>query len=375
VLRLLWLQASGCGGETVSLLGADQPDLLTFFETLDVHLIWHSAFSTIQGDAALDLFEHYETGKEALDVFVVEGAVCTADRLRPAGVAGSSSSAGVAGSSSSAGVAGSSSSAGVAGSSSSAGVAGSSSSAEVDRHVKHIGRRVRDLAARARYTVAVGTCASFGGVVACRANPFAMMGLQFLRDRPGGVLGADYRSGAGLPVINIPGCPAHPDWMMGTFTALAEDRISEDDLDDYHRPKGPYGKLAHHACPRNEYYEFKASAEEYSQQGCLFENLGCKATQCESDCNERLWLSRTGSCTRGGFPCLSCTSPVFPDGFRPFFRTEKIGDIPTTLPRDVPKAWYVGISGLAKLACPLRLRVNAVSFKPVGAPEEGRAGK
>ena len=171
-------------------------------------------------------------------------------------------------------------------------------------------------------------------------------------------------------MINIPGCPAHPDWMVETLLSLSSGELRPEDLDRYQRPKVFYGKLAHHACPRNEYYEFKASAQMYSQQGCLFENLGCKATQCESDCNERLWLGRTGSCTRGGFPCISCTSPKFPDGFVPFFETRKIGDIPTTLPLDVPKAWYVGISGLAKLACPERVKVNAVSYKPVDVEEE-----
>jgi len=152
--------------------------------------------------------------------------------------------------------------------------------------------------------------------------------------------------------------------MLGTLRELCAGRCRETDLDRFHRPHTFYGKLAHHACPRNEYYEFKASATAYSQQGCLFENLGCKGTLCESDCNERLWLARTGSCTRGGFPCLSCTSPMFPDWFAPFFETAKIGGIPTSLPLDVPKAWYVGMSGLSKLACPERLRRNAVAFKP-----------
>ncbi len=156
----------------------------------------------------------------------------------------------------------------------------------------------------------------------------------------------------------MPGCPAHPDWIIGTLWALRASRLAEADLDRFNRPRAFYGKLAHHACPRNEYYEFKASAAAYSQQGCLFENLGCKGTLCESDCNERLWLARTGSCTRGGFPCLSCTSPVFPDRFVPFFETAKIGGIPTSLPLDVPKAWYVGISGLSKLACPERLQAE-----------------
>ncbi len=235
---------------------------------------------------------------------------------------------------------------------------------------------IRAVAGSVDATVAAGTCASFGGVMACGRNPMLASGLQFCRDAKGGLLGANYRSRSGLPVVNVPGCPAHADWIVGTLWALHSGRVREEDLDRYNRPRAFYGKLAHHACPRNEYYEFKASAAAYSQQGCLFENLGCKGTLCESDCNERLWLARTGSCTRGGFPCLSCTSPVFPDGFLPFFETAKIGGIPTSLPLDVPKAWYVGISGLSKLACPERLRLNAVSFKPRGKRESAEdAGK
>jgi ferredoxin hydrogenase small subunit len=42
-----------------------------------------------------------------------------------------------------------------------------------------------------------------------------------------------------------------------------------------------------------------------------------------------------------------------------------VGDIPTTLPLDVPKAWYVGISGLSKMACPVRLKRNAISHRRV----------
>jgi Ni,Fe-hydrogenase I small subunit len=198
-------------------------------------------------------------------------------------------------------------------------------------------------------------------------------GLQYHRSEKGGLLGADYRGRAGLPVVNVPGCPALPDCIIGTLWALRGNRLAQADLDRFDRPRVFYGKLAHHACPRNEYYEFKASATAYSQQGCLFENLGCKGTLCESDCNERLWLARTGSCTRGGFPCLSCTSPAFPDGFVPFFETAKISGIPTSLPLDVPKAWYVGISGLSKLACPERLRRNAVSFRPVWPGNEEQA--
>jgi ferredoxin hydrogenase small subunit len=229
---------------------------------------------------------------------------------------------------------------------------------------------IKAIAPLADHTVAAGTCASFGGIMACGRNPMCTTGLQYSRAQKGGLLGPDYRSRSGLPVVNVPGCPAHPDWIIGALWALRAGQLSQANLDRFNRPRAFYGKLAHHACPRNEYYEFKASAVSYSQQGCLFENLGCKGTQCESDCNERLWLGRTGSCTRGGFPCLSCTSPMFPDGFVPFFETAKIGGIPTSLPLDVPKAWYVGISGLSKLACPERLRRNAVAFKPAWPSNE-----
>jgi len=320
MVKLLWLQAVCCGGETVSLLNAEQPDLLTTFDLLGVDLVWHPGFSRKQGEAAEQVLRECASGDKSLDILVVEGAVPTGEAEHPQAFGPKERS---------------------------------------------IADQVRGLSAVAHYVMAAGTCACFGGVMCAGTSRTLSTGLQFHREQPGGLLGSDFRSRAGLPVVNVPGCPAHPDWLTGTLTQLAAANLREEDLDQYNRPRMFYSKLAHHGCPRNEYYEFKASAVEYSQQGCLFENLGCKGTQCDSDCNERLWLARTGSCTRGGFPCLSCTSPKWPDGFAPFFETQKIGQVPNTLPLDVPKAWYVGISGLAKLACPERLSVNAVSYKLV----------
>ncbi|MBM4083002.1 MAG: HupU protein [Planctomycetes bacterium] len=317
---VLWIQAICCGGDTVSLLNADQPDVFTFFRSRGLQLLWHPSLSHSGPQDVQALFQRCADGTIELDLLAVEGAVGGAELSERGFFAAEARTA---------------------------------------------SDWIRDLASRARVTVAIGTCASYGGMMVCGRNALEAKGLQFFRTQPGGLLGKDYRARSGLPVVNVAGCPAHPDWITGGFTALLDGTIAARDLDAFNRPRVFYSKLAHHGCPRNEYYEFKASALEYSQQGCLFENLGCKGTQCESDCNERLWLQRTGSCPRGGFPCLSCTSPKFPDGFAPFFATAKIGDIPTTLPLDVPKAWYVGMSGLAKLACPKRLAANAVSFRPV----------
>lgn len=315
--NLLWIQAVCCGGETASLLNIDHPHLQTALHIVNVTFLGHSYFHEQGAGKIEQVLNDCVAGKLHVDLLVVEGATYLTISDSEAWATG-----------------------------------------------KPLAEWIRAIARSADYTIAVGTCASFGGIMACGRNPMGATGLQYHRDQEGGLLGTDYRSQSGLPVVNVPGCPAHPDWIIGTLWALRDHRLKERDLDRFNRPRVFYNKLAHHACPRNEYYEFKASANAYSQQGCLFENLGCKGTLCESDCNERLWLGRTGSCTRGGFPCLSCTSPLFPDGFVPFFETAKIGGIPTSLPLDVPKAWYVGISGLSKLACPERLRRNAVSFKP-----------
>jgi len=316
--NLLWLQGASCGGDTISFLNSEQPSALSAFDMLKLNVLWHPFLSREQGGEVQDILDEILSGALSLDLLVLEGAV-------PHGPDGTG------------------------------------------KFFLFCGRPFKDilfeLCGKAQAIMAIGTCAAFGGVVTAHDNINEVSGLQFVNDRPGGLLDENFTSPSGLPVVNVPGCPSHPDWIVETMTALLKGWLSPEDLDDFHRPKVFFSKLAHHGCPRNEYYEFKASAARYSQQGCLFEFLGCKGTLCESDCNERLWLGRTGSCTRGGFPCIACTSPLFPDRQRPYFSTRKVGDVPVTLPLDVPKAWYVGISGLSKLACPERLKKNAVSFK------------
>lgn len=320
MVNLLWLQGGSCSGDTISFLNAEEPDVLTAFRMLDVNLLWHPSLSMEMGEDVMKMLDDLIQGKKSLDVLIVEGAIT----LGPNGTG-----------------------------------------KYFLFHDRPFKDWVFDLSKICKVLIALGTCASFGGIPSAGPNPTDVTGLQFSGTQKGGFLGADYISTANSPVINIPGCPAHPDWLMGTLVSVASGKFEKNALDNYQRPKIFYSDLAHHGCPRNEYYEFKASAEEYTQQGCMFEFLGCKGTVCESDCNQRLWLGRTGSCTRGGFPCIACTSPDFPDAQVPYFETKKIANIPVTLPRDVPKAWYIGISGLAKAGTPARLKKNSVSFKKV----------
>jgi ferredoxin hydrogenase small subunit len=230
---------------------------------------------------------------------------------------------------------------------------------------------VRQIASRARHVVAIGSCSSWGGITAAGMNPTDACGLQYDGEATGGLLGPEFRDPTGLPVINVAGCPPHPDWITETLAALAHGRLRAEHLDDYGRPRFFADQLVHHGCPRNEYYEFKASASRHSEQGCLMEQLGCKGTQAHADCNQRLWNGE-GSCLRGGYACIRCTDPGFEEPGHPFETTPKVAGIPLGLPSDMPKAWFIALAALSKSATPARVRENAHSDHLLRAPSVKR---
>jgi ferredoxin hydrogenase small subunit len=231
------------------------------------------------------------------------------------------------------------------------------------------------LAKRAKWVFAVGSCSSYGGLSAnTPGNPLEACGLQYDTDTLGGLLGADFRSESGLPVVNIAGCPIHPGWLVDTLEKAAQEGLAASDLDAYGRPLLYADQLVHHGCARNEYYEFKASAKKHSDLGCLMENLGCKGTQAHADCSQRTW-NGVGSCLRGGFACIACTEPGFESPGHPFQETPKLAGIPIGLPSDMPKAWFVALAALSKSATPKRVRENAEADHTLVRPALKKAGK
>jgi Ni,Fe-hydrogenase I small subunit len=92
----------------------------------------------------------------------------------------------------------------------------------------------------------------------------------------------------------------------------------------------------------------------------MMENMGCLGTQAQADCNIRPWPGG-GSCTSGGFACINCTAPDFEEPKKTFMKTPKIAGIPVGLPLDMPKAWFIALTTLAKSATPKRLRDSATS--------------
>jgi len=202
--------------------------------------------------------------------------------------------------------------------------------------------------------LAIGTCASFGGI-----PKLGVTGAKGCAE----VLKAN---GIKTPVINVPGCPAHPDWIVGTIAAFLARGLDGISLDSKLRPRDFYGGYVCNGnidvtCPwryNNDLNEDGAgddginpvgesrglakykwgsvvTPETYSDEsplgstiypvGHMFEGclgvLGCRGRKTHADCAYRKWNAATtltpgtlgvnwcvGS--RGG--CQGCTEPGFP---------------------------------------------------------------
>lgn len=75
--NLLWLQGQCCSGNTMSLLGAEEPNILDLLTEYGVNLVWHPSLSLEMGDALRDIMNRFIHGEDTLDVLVIEGAVTT----------------------------------------------------------------------------------------------------------------------------------------------------------------------------------------------------------------------------------------------------------------------------------------------------------
>ncbi len=254
---LLWLQGQSCSGCSVSLLNAERPgpaELLTRYFALR----FHPTLSAATGPAALEAVEKaIEAGGYLL---AVEGAV-------PAGMP-------------------------------------DACTLGEEPLVEVLARAARGAAA----VVAVGTCASFGGIPAAPPNPTGAVPVKAaLADR-----------GVSAPVIHVPGCPAHPHWIVGT--AVLALRPAGLRLDDEGRPLAFFARPVHDQCPHFAQYERQEFARAPGEDGCLFQ-LGCQGVLTPSDCPWRGWNGGASWCVRGRAPCTGCARPGFArDPAYPFFR-------------------------------------------------------
>ncbi len=302
---LYWLQAGACSGDSMSLLSAESPDLVEALGFFGIDVLWHPSLANSTAAEHESLLAALLTGKKPLDILCVEGSIIT----------------------------------------------GPNNTGIYDLFQ---GKPKKDLVAalagRAKLVVAVGTCAGFGGIPAGGAA--AGTGLQFLHRKKGGLLGADFVSNGGLPVINLPGCPCQSDVLLSTLAAsLSGVKLP---LNEFNSPLEWYGVLVHQGCTRNEYHEYRVEEEGFGEKGCLFFHMGCHGPLVYGPCNKVLWNKRNTK-TRIGVPCFGCASPDFP-GPDDFFYTKNIEGVPLALPEGVERANYLAYKDMAAFAAPQRLK-------------------
>jgi len=177
------------------------------------------------------------------------------------------------------------------------------------------GREVTALEAIATYgpgaaaILCIGTCSSYGGIPAAMPNPTGVKSVRALVNHP--------------LIINIPGCPTHPDWIVWTIAQLLAG--NKPALDEYGRPYSLFGGERiniHKNCPRRETDEAKTFGVE---NRCLKE-LGCKGPRTQGDCPTRRWNNKTNWCVGANAICLGCTERGFPDSFSPFYKEGEADD-------------------------------------------------
>jgi len=189
---------------------------------------------------------------------------------------------------------------------------------------------VNELFRKAKKVLSLGTCAVYGGIFG--------EGLIFNKDKKGKFYKCKEK------VINLPGCPPHPEWIVYVLNMMIENK--EVLLDCENRPKEVYSYTSHDGCVRNEYFEWKIDALTFgTKEGCLFYYQGCQGPFTHSSCNRTLW-NEVNSKPRAGTPCFGCTEKTFPKNS--LFKTETFMGMPSSIPLGVSKRAYYTLAGVAK---------------------------
>jgi NiFe hydrogenase small subunit HydA len=150
---------------------------------------------------------------------------------------------------------------------------------------------VQRFADHAAAILCVGTCAAWGGVAASAPNPAGVVGTKEL---------------TGLTTLNIPGCPANPDWIVWGLGQLLDQQTIE--IDSKGRPFALFNLRLHDRCPRL----LAEVATAQGQEGQCSQKLGCRGQMCWAPCPVTPWNNGASWCVDANAACIGCTEPDFP---------------------------------------------------------------
>ncbi|NOY59860.1 MAG: hydrogenase small subunit [Calditrichaeota bacterium] len=251
---VIWLEGQDCAGCTTSFASALNPPVASLIlDTLSVR--YHETIMAAAGHQAEAVLQ--ATIKKGGYVLIVEGSIPTAD----------------------------------------------------DRFCMVAGRPFRktllECARHAGAIIAVGACASYGGIPA--AGPTGAKGVRDIVKNK--------------PIINISTCPVHVDHLVGTIVYfLTTKKVPP--LDKEGRPKMYFGESIHDNCRRRNYFEQGMLLEDWNdpeqKNWCLI-GKGCKGPATYSDCSVRRWNDGLNFCIDCGAGCRGCAEPNFYAGVTPLY--------------------------------------------------------
>ena len=259
---LVWLEFQDCAGNTESFLRASRPTAAEIvLDTLSID--YHETIMAAAGHQAEEALAKTVKEKAGKYLAVVEGSI-------PTGANGAYCTIG-------------------------------------GRSALQIAREVCGSAAA---TIAMGTCATFGGLPAAAPNPTGALGVA---DAVPGVKN----------LINLSACPAN----VENLTALLVHYLTFKQwpaLDAYRRPLFAYGKSIHDNCERRAHFDAGQYVENFGDEGhrigyCLY-RMGCKGPVTFQNCPNVRWNGGTNWPIGCGHPCIGCAEPDFWDKMTPFYR-------------------------------------------------------
>ncbi len=224
---------------------------------------------------------------------------------------------------------------------------------------------LKEMAAPAVAVIAIGSCATDGGVPAAKPNPSQIIGTGE----------ALMRVGITKPLINMDLCPVNPQYLVGVVVNyLLLGKLP--DLDSQGRPKMFYGQTIHDNCERRAHFDggrfvTKFGSQEEAMGYCLYK-MGCKGPMTYSACPKIQYNNRTSWCIKAGGPCIGCAERGWTDKFAGFYEPLPGVKIPGL---GGVEAGADKIGAVAAVATAVGIAVHAVATAGSGRTEEKKGGK